>query len=101
MILLVLALQSLPDAGAATVTREQAIAAAERRFTMLDRDGDGRLSADERPRRSDAHDTAAEMTREAFRDRALRRFDRADADGDGRVTAAERDTARAARRRSE
>ncbi|KQM85043.1 hypothetical protein ASE67_15295 [Sphingomonas sp. Leaf23] len=99
------------------LTREEALARADRRFDALDTDRDGRISAaeraaqPERPRgtadgqtpmpgrghhgggrmleRADA-DKDGVVTREEFRAVATRMFDRQDANHDGRVDAAER-----------
>ncbi|MEH3039849.1 MAG: EF-hand domain-containing protein [Sphingomonas paucimobilis] len=97
------------------LTREEALARADRRFDALDTDRDGTISAAERaampqrPRgtadgatpmpgrhmgdrmleRADA-DRNGVITREEFRAVAARAFDRQDANYDGRVDAAER-----------
>ncbi|MGW8190405.1 EF-hand domain-containing protein [Sphingomonas hankookensis] len=97
------------------LTREEALARADRRFDALDTDRDGTISAAERaampqrPRgtvdgttpmpgrpmgdrmleRADA-DKNGVVTREEFRAVAGRAFDRQDANHDGRVDAAER-----------
>jgi len=99
------------------LTREEALARADRRFDALDTDRDGQISAaeraamPERPRgtvdgqtpmpgrgrhmgdrmleRADA-DRNGVVTRQEFRAVAARAFDRQDANHDGRVDAAER-----------
>ncbi|TXH64696.1 MAG: calcium-binding protein [Lysobacteraceae bacterium] len=76
------------------------------RFEVMDRNKDGRLSADERPQRGnkqgrrrdgggmamlDANgDGAVDRTEAAKAPRLLEHFDRLDADKDGRISAAER-----------
>ncbi len=91
-------------------TRQEAIAAADARFSRIDRDGDGRITraervarkarpatgADHRPApghdrkfgRMDA-DRDAVVTRDEMRRHATRRFDRVDTNDDGRIDAAE------------
>ena len=89
--------------GDGVVTRAEAAAAADARFTALDRNRDGKLSADEMPGRRWKRDDSTprpdagrpDITREAFRARALERFDRMDANRDGRVDKSEREAMRA------
>ncbi len=88
------------------MTRDEALARADRRFDQLDTDRDGRISAAERqPQGNDAAtpgrgggrmleradaDKDGIVTREEFRAAATRMFDRQDANKDGRIDATER-----------
>lgn len=81
------------------VTRQQAIADADRRFAAMDANHDGKLSADERRAWRERHRPRAkrheaEQTQSAFRERALSRFDRIDTNRDGTIDAREREAAR-------
>lgn len=89
------------------VTRQEATAAADRRFAAMDANRDGTVTRQERRadrdtrkrERSDANRPGPrqgdqQLTQAAFRERALRRFDRVDTDHDGRITAQEREAAR-------
>ncbi|ONF97618.1 EF-hand domain-containing protein [Sphingomonas jeddahensis] len=82
--------------GDGVVTRAEAIAAGDALFARLDRNNDGKISADERPGRRGANKT--DMTREQFRESALKRFERADANKDGQIDRAERQALRSKRR---
>jgi len=63
------------------------------RFDALDKDGDGRLSADERPQRGDGHGTRHGRHGGGMHD-GMQRMDK---DGDGRISRAEFDAGKAAR----
>ena len=71
----------------------------ERRFNDLDRNADGKLTADEFPRvnarlrRADANGDG-EVTKGEFSVGAMARFDRMDLNGDGTVTSEEQETSR-------
>jgi hypothetical protein len=107
------------------VTRDEAAAAADRRFAEMDTNHDGKISGDERramrehrremrderreadgrpprpPRDDDRgprRGPQREMTQKEFRDRALAMFDRVDTNHDGRIDQQERDAARLLRR---
>lgn len=81
--------------GDGVVTRAEATAAADAMFARMDKNRDGKLSADERPgRRGKA---TGEITQQQFRDHAMKRFDRMDANKDGRIDQAERTAMRANR----
>lgn len=98
-----------PDGdGDGVVTREEAIADADRRFAAMDTNHDGKLTRDERrawreqrrppPPSRDEHGDGTRRARRdtdqtlaAFRDRALKRFDRIDTNHDGRIDAKERE----------
>lgn len=71
----------------ADVTRQQAIQHAEQRFAGLDRDNDGRLTAEE----------ARQGHVERRAERGGRAFERFDANGDGSISRAEFDQVRAER----
>lgn len=73
------------------VTRDEARAAADALFARLDRNHDGRLTADEMPRRHPRAEAKPdrEVTQAKFERRALRRFDRIDANKDGQIAKAE------------
>lgn len=74
--------------GDGIITRAEATAAADAMFARMDKNRDGKISADERPGRRGAQ--AGEMTQQQLRERFLQRFDRADANKDGRLDQAER-----------
>lgn len=74
--------------GDGIVTRAEATAAADTMFARVDKNRDGKISADERPGRRGA--MAGDMTQQQFRERFLQRFDRADANKDGRLDQSER-----------
>lgn len=98
--------------GDATVTRAEEQTKADERFTALDTDKDGILSADEQKaaesargpggpggprgglRRADGNGDG-KITKDEYVAAQLERFDRQDADKDGNLTKAERDAARA------
>lgn len=71
----------------------------ERRFNDLDRNADGKLTADEFPRvnarlkRADQNGDG-EVTKGEFSTGAMARFDRMDLNGDGTVTSEEQETSR-------
>ena len=89
--------------GDGTVTREEAVAAADARFAALDTNHDGSVTADEMrggmrnggpqgaaaPPPAAAVSPMASMNRQQFHDGALRQFDRVDANHDGKVDQAE------------
>jgi len=77
------------------VTRAEATAAADAMFARMDKNRDGKISADERRGRRGAN--MPEMTQQQFRERALKRFERADANSDGRLDQAERQNIRGKR----
>lgn len=74
--------------GDGIITRAEATAAADAMFARMDKNCDGKLSADERPGRRGAE--AGDITQQQFRERFLQRFDRADANKDGRLDQTER-----------
>lgn len=95
--------------GEGSVTRAEAQAKADERFTALDTDKDGILSQAEQKavqnergpggpggglRRADANGDG-KIAKDEFVGAQLERFDRQDADKDGTLTKAERDAARA------
>ena len=99
--------------GEGSVTRAEAQAKAEERFTALDTDKDGVLSSAEQKatqnergpgdgpggpggglRRADANGDG-KIAKDEFTAAQLERFDRQDADKDGTLTKTERDAARA------
>jgi hypothetical protein len=71
----------------------------ERRFNDLDRNADGKLTADEFPRvnarlaRADVNGDG-EITKGEFSERSMARFDRMDLNRDGTVTSEEQETTR-------
>ena len=86
--------------GDGTVTREEAVAAADARFAALDTNHDGSVTADEMRggmRNGGPQGAAAppppppmpSMNRQQFHDGALRQFDRVDANHDAKVDQAE------------
>lgn len=77
------------------VTRAEASAAADAMFARMDKNRNGKISADERRGRGGAN--APEMTQQQFRERALKRFELADANRDGRLDQAERQDLRGKR----
>ena len=81
--------------GDGVITRAEATAAADAMFARMDKNRDGKLSADERPGRRGA--AAGEITQQQFRDHAMKRFDRMDTNKDGRIDQTERNAMRANR----
>ena len=89
-----------PDANRDGVTtRAEALAAADARFASLDRNKDGKLTADERPGRRGG--MTGDLTREQFRQAALTRFDARDTNKDGRIDQAEHQARRDRRGKGE
>ncbi|KQN90054.1 hypothetical protein ASE95_15175 [Sphingomonas sp. Leaf231] len=99
--------------GDRIVTRNDAAAQADRRFAVMDANGDGKLTRDERrisrgQRHQPVSTTAdgdnkgagshrgrdADQTQGQFRERALHRFDRIDTNHDGRIDQREREAMR-------
>lgn len=79
------------------ITRAEVIAVANERFAKLDKNGDGKISGDERPGRRGA--TKPDMTREQLQQKMLASFDAADANKDGKIDQNERQSMRGDRGR--
>ncbi|WP_375286097.1 hypothetical protein [Sphingomonas sp.] len=73
------------------ITRDEARAAADAMFARFDRNNDGRLTAEEMPRRHARADARPkrEVSQAQFERKAMRRFDRIDANKDGQIAKAE------------
>jgi Ca2+-binding EF-hand superfamily protein len=73
------------------ITRDEARTAADAMFARFDRNNDGRLTAEEMPRRHARADARPkrEVSQAQFERKAMRRFDRIDANKDGQIAKAE------------